>query len=917
MSYSEKPYLKYWGKADSNTPQGPPFHLLPWHCLDVAAVAWHLFNPSRPLIHDLSQILRIPVEPLRKLLCALVAMHDLGKFAAAFQNLFDIEMRPKPCHLISHTSHAAYDGKKHRHDMLGWCFFYAAQEKGLLHTTNNQQSVRITTSTLARWFDVVFGHHGQPTQHDRSATRRFCHPNDIQAALEWIHDIWSFFEAQWPYEAMAEDDWPYRFAQVSWLIAGTVILADWLGSDKQYFPYQSDPCNGDLASYWQQTLMRAEQAMKAHGLRHQNHIAPFKSIRTHFGFEHPTPLQQWAASVPIDDSPQLFILEDITGSGKTEAALTLTHRLMACGAADGLYFGLPTMATSNAMFTRASHHSGQMFSDLKNTSILLAHSANRMNDDFQAILKGSHRDGYSYAEQDRDIRAQCNQWFADSRKKALLANVGVGTIDQALMAALPVKHQPLRVYGLYRKVLIYDELHSADEYMLTLLARLLEIHRAQGGSVILLTATLSMELRQKLLRAWLGRDLPIHDTHDAFPLASKAVADGQLTQTPVQSRPEVSRFVAVDFVHDDIAVLEEIHRAMQQNKCVVWVRNTVHDALQAYQQICASDIGEPILFHSRFTLKDRQTKEQIVLHAFGKDSTHDDRRGKVLIATQVFQESLDADADLLISDLCPIDYLIQRAGRLCRHKRDVMGNRIHDKSIDDERGTPRLVVLAPLWSNHPSDRWYAETFPKAQHVYPATHLLWLTQKTLQALKTDKGGYALPQDARHMIESVYASTAHSADALPESMHITTQASGQKGREKQHIANNLSVDWQQGYTKSSVQRHWHEDHDGDSAQASTRFVEMETADVMLVKRYGAQWKPWVDDARFAVELSTLRLPAYLLKPHSASARLSLLDEQQTTALCQTHPHAKYHRIWCPEEDVNYGYDPMEGFHEKSPP
>lgn len=913
MSCHEKTYFRYWGKASPNTTVS--FHLLPWHSLDVAAVAWHLLDPSRPLIHDLAKILRIEAKPLRRLICSLVSMHDLGKFSAAFQNLFDINSRPQASHLVYHQSRSPYDGTKYRHDMLGWCFFYAAQQKGLFNLIGSEQGNQTRTSFLARWFDVVFGHHGQPTKHDHSAQNRFCHEKDTRAALDWMQDAWAFFDAKWPHQAMAKEDWKVRFAQISWILAGVVILADWLGSDQDYFPYQSDPSDGSLEYYWQHALANAEQAMKAHGLWHRSTVNPFKSIHKHFGFDHPTPLQRWAESVQIDDTAQLFILEDITGSGKTEAALTLAHRLMTTGAADGLYFGLPTMATSNAMFARTNKHCLQMFSDLQNTSILLAHSANRMNDDFQTVLKGKHIDGMTYTEKDQDIRAQCNQWLADSRKKALLADVGVGTIDQALMGALPVKHQPLRVYGLYRKVLIYDELHSADEYMLTLLERLLEIHRAQGGSAILLTATLSMELRQKLLSAWLGQDAPMKDMNEAFPLASKAVAEGELSQTPLESRPEVSRFVAVDFLHDEASVLQAIHKAVGQNHCVVWVRNTIHDALHAYAQIHAAGIGQPMLFHSRFILKDRQNKEKQVLQAFGKESTHQSRRGKILIATQVFQESLDADADLLISDLCPIDYLIQRAGRLCRHKRDVMGNRTHDSKKKDARGTPRLMVLAPKWSAQPSEQWYAKLFPKAQYVYPATHLLWLTQKTLQTLVAEKGGYALPQDARLMIESVYGSKAHTKNALPKNMQEATQISGLKGREKQNTAQAISVHWQQGYTKSGARRSWLEDHDGH--QASTRFVEMETTDVMLVKKHGKQFKPWVDDPRFAVELSTLRLPAYLFEPHGSSAQLTLIKEDQKKALCQRYPHAKHHHIWCPEEQECYGYDSTKGFYEKSPP
>ena len=263
----------------------------------------------------------------------------------------------------------------------------------------------------------------------------------------------------------------------------------------------------------------------------QPSIAPLQSIESLFPFiKQPTPLQHYALTEPLTDQPQLFILEDVTGAGKTEAALVLAHRLMMQGLAEGLYIALPTMATANAMYKRLGDVYRKFYQASNNPSLILAHGARELSKDFQdsVILATQQTPDSDYLhggkEEDQELSATayCNAWLADSRKKALLADVGVGTLDQALLAVLPSRHQSLRLLGLARNVLLVDEVHAYDSYMQKLLDALLEAHARQGGSVILLSATLPQTMREKLVKAFhkgLEQDEPRLSDPAQYPLA--------------------------------------------------------------------------------------------------------------------------------------------------------------------------------------------------------------------------------------------------------------------------------------------------------------------------------------------------------------------------------------------------------------
>lgn len=897
-------YFNYLGKCSSEH-DSVNYHLLPYHSLDVAAVAEALLVENTHFTKDLSDLLGINQEQLISLLCFFIALHDLGKFASAFQMLFSDS---RPLLFESKPGIKPYDGKNFRHDRLGFYFWQQIEELVLEYITaaedlDDEDDAFDALQVLA---ELVLGHHGKPINTNAVVeSKSFLEKQNEEAAEVFVKEILALFEPKIANELIESEGWTNRLKQVSWHLAGLTVLADWLGSNTEFFPYETEPM--PLGDYWPQAQRKAKVALAKTDLWKKINVKPYQSIKEHYGF-NPTPLQHWAETVPVDSSPQLFILEDITGAGKTEAALALTHRLMRAGAASGFYFGLPTMATSNAMFSRVAEHYLQMLEaeEGDKPSIVLAHGARDMHEQFREAVWTSAKPDRNYAQTDATATIQCNSWLADSRKKALLAPVGVGTIDQTLLAVLPRRHQSLRLLGLNRKVLIFDEIHSADEYMFELFESLLSLHLHQGGSAILLTATLSKKQRQRLIDIW-AKPLQLEDTqiqNTTFPLATKVSVDSGLEEQPLESRADVSRKVNVNFLHSQEDCIEALLAVAKQGQCAVWVRNTVNDALEAHSAL-VEELGEEncMLFHSRFALQDRKRIEKQVLSVFGKSGGGNVRAGKILVATQVFQESLDADADVMISDICPIDDLIQRAGRLHRHTRNEQGD--YQRDIKDSRDEPLLYVHAPVWQVNPKENWLAEQFQNTEYVYRSPGRLWLGMQKLNEL----GGWRMPEDARALIEAVYSEEAE--NAIPETLVEQEQKVLGEIRAKVARAQSSLIDWQnRGYSDESSMA-WYE----DDTDISTRYSDIETAEVVILKVLNnGQLDFYAKDKRFALQLSMAKLGL-----NKYIKNMTLIDEQdeRLQELKSNYPKIKfeYLNLWLPENDAVFGYSASSGVFEKN--
>lgn len=839
-------YYRYWGKArPAEGSDGPGFHLLSYHSLDVAAVVWQLFAPDKPTCQQLAQSLGVEPPWLQNWFTFCAALHDLGKFSSAFQGL----VTDLSDELITPDASRSYVGV--RHDSLGYLLWDdqlksqmwdGPWEKPLLWT-----KPKWGFKAWEPWIKVVTGHHGEPpTKDGLKGISAYYTPEDEQAAFAFACAINELFKPD--LTPLADKKVKTQLQRVSWQLAGLMVLADWGGSDQTLFEYQETPM--ELTEYWDRfALPAAAQAvdrMKSERVVTQ----PFDDIKSLFPFiDKPTPLQDKAATVEIPAEPQLWILEDVTGAGKTEAALTLVSRIMSAGLAEGVYIGLPTMATANGMYERMSKSYRMLFDPQSEPSLVLAHGARELSDAFtESIGLAGQQADTSYSADELSASAYCNSWVADNRKKSLFADVGVGTVDQALLAVLPARHQSLRLLGMRDKVLLIDEVHAFDSYMQRLLCALLEAHAAQGGSVIMLSATLPQAMRNDYLNAYrrgCGRTVhPLQDQSEDYPLMTRC-AD-TVAEYPVASRKSVSRTLAVETLSERNEVVQRIQDALKADQAVCWIRNTVDDARSAYEQAVTEgwvEEGKTTLFHSRFAMYDRQTIETDVLARFGKHSGAEARSGQLLIATQVIEQSLDLDFDLMISDLAPIDLLIQRAGRLQRHNRDANGN----TSDFELRKEPVLYIYAPPAENDITDKWLLPEWRGTQAVYQHLGQLWLT---LNAIEQQNWTIEMPGKARDLIEAVYSDKAQ--DRYPQVLENASLDSEGKEWAMSGQAKTNQLELGEGYCRESSDG----DLWGPDTKTPTRLSD-ETVTVALVKVESGELNPWADVDKHPWPLSQITL------------------------------------------------------------
>lgn len=634
----------------------------------------------------------MPIDEVAKLIGWAACIHDIGKLSPAFQR------QTVGTSLIADklgvgTVKFAYDV---RHDSLGWALWQGVAQTVWANSSHKPQFPRAANSLVR----CATGHHGKPPsllgQGTRIDVSAYFNPADIDAAVSWSRWATEYFRPVTPKQASVD--------KASWWIAGVITLADWIGSDTEWFPYR------ELAvlpeQYLATALVQADLAITKSGVAQDQMRRSYTEL---FPSYSPTPVQQAVIDLNIASDRYLLVIEETTGGGKTEAALT------AAGGSN-FYFGLPTMATTNGLWQRVGELDGQ-----------------------QTLIHGKR--WMMPASMDR-----ATAWLNDSSRKALMADIGVGTIDQAMIAVMFARYGVLRLAGLAGKTLIIDELHAYDTYMKRILEVLLEMHARAGGSAILLSATLPLGHRNDYAQAWCqGAGIsPPELKKSAFPLITFVSANGQTCENDrVSSRYEADnpsgRRVDIEHYNDIDSVINRIVAELQTGKCVTWIRNTVGEAIEGYHALYARGVSVE-LFHSRFVTGDRARIEADVLARFGKESTADQRKGRVLVATQVIEQSLDLDFDIMVTDLCPVDLLIQRAGRLHRHSRG-------------DRGTAKLLVYAPPLSNDPEPNWVKNWSRGTGFVYQDHSKLWLS------LKIIGNGFTMPADARRLVEGVYGEPAY--------------------------------------------------------------------------------------------------------------------------------------------------------------
>jgi CRISPR-associated endonuclease/helicase Cas3 len=738
-----------WAKSPSRE-SGGRFHPLICHMIDTAMVALRLWqyglNPA--LKERIRAALGVDTMAEAGQWVAFIAgLHDLGKATPPFAK--QDEQAWERLHKAGYKA-ARYPDKK-PHQMLSAYLLRPLLEKmGLSETLAKQVAM------------VAGGHHGLfPSDADLEKLLGYEGTDQWETARSNLLRVLAHVLHVDQLPLLTQD--LENEKGVLLILAGLTSVADWIASDETLFPYAGDEVG--LPRYPRRARWLAWKALHRLGWFQRPSAQEPRRFQELFD-KVPNRLQeQVMALAPQLHGPSLVLLEYPMGGGKTEAALYLADYLAAMAGQTGAYFALPTMATANQMFGRVGTYLRNRFPDGR-TNVQLLHGHADLYAEFIRLKELAQRPVPSAgrrrpAEPGEDLVAPggvaggkgaallAAEWFT-YRKRGLLAPYGIGTVDQALLAVLQTKHFFVRLFGLAGKVVIFDEIHAYDTYMQTLFAHLLTWLAACGTSVVLLSATLPAGTRAALLDAYAagrGRSLGPGPTPVAYPRLSWVDDEGsaawQIDGAPSRTvQLQDCDQTSVDWV---IALKEQL----SDGGCAAVIVNTVTRAQRLYQALQEHfPQDELFLFHARYPFDERMQRETSVLTRFGPGSADRPRRA-VVVATQVIEQSLDLDFDLMVSDVAPIDLLFQRSGRVWRHP---------------GRERPPGLAGPTLWVLNPRpDEAGCPVFERGSvRVYDA-HTLLRTWLALSGRTT----LTIPADLEALVEMVYREE-EPPTALPEAL-----------------------------------------------------------------------------------------------------------------------------------------------------
>lgn len=697
----------------------------------------------------------------------LVAMHDIGKISPGFQT--KCAQWKGPYGNADDETIKEWSGRNGKH---------AEISRWLLEQLLKERYKKI--GRRASYAECLGAHHGRYSQGLGNSSL----PYSERTSKEWMSYAKNYFLymedafGMLPQEPFPKDD----DALKEWII-GLIEVADWIASNEKWFP----PEGGlkDIA-------VAAQDALRSIGFSNDPPVVSGRLWEDLFPHApSPRALQSYLWKQPA--IPGVYVIEDAMGGGKTEAALGLAYRLMEQGKANGLYFALPTQTTSNRIFLRVCDFLKNAGATVSEKSLRLAHGNSWLEQD--VLFNGWNRSQKKSGLKEEEYFSPIRSWFASSRR-TLLARYGVGTIDQALMGEINVKHRFVRRYALAGKVVILDEVHSYDVYTGALISNLVRNLRHMGATVVILSATLTQDRLRDLLSDAGG-------AFEKYPLVSVALPNATVqTETfPPDRRRHIQ--ISCSSLSEEEAVHVAYERA-ERGQCVLWIRNTVKDAQNAYKLLReeSKEGGPEIgLLHARFPLWRRNELEEKWLTALNK-SGECRPNGCVLVATQVAEQSLDIDADFLITDLAPTDMLLQRAGRLWRHEDRPLERRHADRAemmilVPDIQGNTVKEVKKCLG---------ASGYVYAPYVLMRSLSVWLSRSEI----------ALPDDIRPLVDATYVFCNEEEGSYMKDLYDDLEKKKQKMKDSAKHA---------GISDCSPQN--------DTDDPSTRYGTIKTVELLLLK------------------------------------------------------------------------------------
>ena len=669
--------MEAWGKFDASSGR---IHRLEHHCADVAACFEALLRD--PVLR--ARFVRAAgadgfSDTTAARLTFLAYLHDFGKLNAGFQ--FKVrrqnELPRRGPRRAGHIAEALLC-----FDQSDICTLLG------LHDIVNEWGAGVVPLLYA-----MLAHHGRPARRPTQSGggppelwRPFA-GYDPRATARLLGEL----GRRWFPDAFGDGPPMPNEPALAHLFAGVVAVADQLGSDQEVFEYEPDPD----PHYIERARRIATEVVRSKGFRRIDWPADagVADVRTLFDYLEPRPSQRAVSAAPLDRP--LLILESETGSGKTEAAVLRFAGLWRAGLVDGLYFAVPTRAAAKQLHGRVRRGLERLLPPAAHVQTVLAVPGYLVAGD----AEGRRVEKFEvFWEDEPDEETRLARWSAESARKFLSAPAAVGTVDQVLLAGLQVKWAHFRAASLSRSLLVVDEVHASDAYMTELLFGVLRGHLALGGHALLMSATLGSAARSKFISSSARSSLPApHDAEDTpYPALTLVAGDGA-SETHAITGGGPTKSVSMrllPILGESAAIARSAVAAARDGAKVLVVRNTVNSAQDVFGAVLEQR-GEdgglllevahgPALHHSRFAAEDRKLLDDAVERAIGKGDRSPG--GMIVIGTQTLEQSLDIDADLLISDLCPVDVLLQRIGRLYRHARTDRP-RLH--------GEPRCQVLVP------------------------------------------------------------------------------------------------------------------------------------------------------------------------------------------------------------------------------
>lgn len=678
-----------WAKTD-------PHKDLLSHMIDAGCCAKaYLESPaSSALVRFLSAEWNFSGEEAVSFAAYLTAMHDIGKASPQFQMQSDEELKRLRETELGKILPERKPGHT-RHEYLSQSI------------ANRIWKTRGTDRRLRNAYACILSLHHQKVDTSESHKHKVHESwQSMQDEIEGIIRKIFGFSGKLPH--------PKHCDPVCILLTGIQILCDWTASSGTF-----DGLSGNDPAYSDKSLAMARSAMKRYGLVECHEMKTVDSFSDLWPkILSPRDIQKKCGSL-APDAP-LTIIEAPMGEGKTEAALYQAVRARQAFGRRGIYTALPTQATSNQMYGR--------FADMMKT----------VQDGHTRLLHGT---AFLMKDETDEIQSEdapeAEKWLGSSRM-GLLDENGVGTVDQAMAAVLRAKFSVLRMLGLVNKVLIIDELHAYDAYMSEIIESLLHWCRALSIPVILLSATLQNSQRQRYLSCFTGAPLPELSGH--YPLLTQVLEDETVVQTEAEATMQTEyTFAAEPMGLDEEKTVRLALDKIRNGGCICILTNTVKRAQNVYRKLRElrdADM-EIMLFHAAFPMGRREEIEKECIRRFGKGAGADRPARAVLVATQVVEQSLDIDFDGMISDLAPVDLLLQRAGRLHRHR---------DRKRPSGLEEPVLHVILP---EEEAAEDLEKRYGPSGYVY-APFLLYNTEKLLEKGRTVR----VPQDVRSVIEQVY-------------------------------------------------------------------------------------------------------------------------------------------------------------------